>query len=158
MTENVDAFIDEIVDEEEEFEDMTEYELEAISFLKRAQTEMRVAREGRVIGFPNTDDKMVHDKYIVKLTRRGREYSFPFYQSARDTELGIAPNAYDVLSCVQKYPADDFETFIWEYGYDTGDEESLHNAREIWKACKDQFENLMDLFGEPLMRELANIQ
>lgn len=146
---------------------MTEYEVQANEFLKKACTKMSISRVGEVNGFPFDDhDSLWHYKYQVTLTRNKKQYRFTFYDSHYNWQNNKRPSRYDVLACVEKYDPGCFEWFIKEYGYDRaefGYEYGMENKKEekrikkIYEACKNQYERLLDLFGEDLMEDLRDI-
>ena len=138
---------------------MTEYESNARAFLEKANTTMRVIKICTVDGFPNDPrDKMKHNKYKVVLTRNEKTYDFDFYGSYRDYLDDRKPSVYDILACVEKYeyPTDPWE-FAREFGYDIECEEDYNRVRRIADECREQYEKLLDLFGEELMEELCEI-
>lgn len=66
---------------------------------------------------------------------------------------GITPTAYDVLSCLTKYPVYDFEDFCSEYGYET----DSRKAYKTYKAVKREWENLAILFNDEELELLREI-
>ena len=61
---------------------MSEYEIQAIEFLKKSDAHMTISRVGEVCGFPfDQYDSLWHYKYQVTLTRNGKQYRFTFYDS-----------------------------------------------------------------------------
>lgn len=64
------------------------------------------------------------------------------------------PNAYDVLSCLQKYDVDTFEDFCAEFGYD----DDSRTAERIYLAVQKEYRNLTRIFTEEQMEELREIQ
>jgi hypothetical protein len=120
------------------------------------------------------DDKEKRDVYQVKLERAGESFTFRFGQSITnsgdkvkrnpkghtmyDAELisrpggRIAPTAYDVLSCVQKYDAGTFSDFCGEFGYDT----DSRKAEKTYFAVQDEFSGINRIFGD-VIEELQEI-
>lgn len=50
---------------------MSEYEVQAMEFLKKAETRMFISRAGEVKGFPfDEHDTLWHYKYLITLTRK----------------------------------------------------------------------------------------
>lgn len=136
---------------------MTEYEAQALNFLKKAETQCHISRMGEVEGFPFDDrDRLWHYKYLVTLTRHKKQYRFTFYDSFANWQENKRPTKYDVLACVEKYEVpENVEDFAAEYGYDIVDD--YKRVSKIHKKCKEQYERLMDLFGSELMQELQEI-
>ena len=139
---------------------MNNYEMSARNFLNRAYCKMQILQTGVVNGFPSDpSDKQKHNKYRVVLTRGGKSFDFDFYGSYRDYLDGRKPSAYDVLACVEKYeyPLDPWE-FAREFGYEIECEDDYNRVRKTAEVCREQYEGLLDLFGEELMAELQEIQ
>ena len=138
---------------------MTEYEIQANEFLKKAETKMSISRTGEVQGFPfDEHDKLWHYKYQVTLTRHKKQYRFTFYDSFYNWQNNKRPSRYDVLACVEKYEVPYYvEEFAREYGYDIDEPADYKRVKRIHEACLKQYERLLDLFGEELMRDLQEI-
>ena len=137
---------------------MTEYEVQANEFLKKAGARMTISRMGEAQGFPfDKHDKNWHYKYQVTLTRNRMQYRFMFYDSHMNWIKNNRPSRYDVLACVEKYCPDYFEAFVSEYGYDIDEPGDYKRVRKIYEACRKQYERLYELFGDELMDELREI-
>ena len=138
---------------------MSEYEVQAIEFLKKAETKMHISRAGEVKGFPfNQSDTLWHYKYLITLTRKGKQYRFPFYDSNYNWKHNKRPSCYEVLACVEKYDQpDDLEEFAREFCYPMDTVHEMKLVKKIWEGCKKQYERLLDLFGEELLEELREI-
>ena len=138
---------------------MTEYEQQAKNFLRESGAKMRVKYVEDVLGFPfDKNDKYPHRKYSVTLTRNGKSWTFPFYDSyANFLDRRKRPTHYDILACLTKYDVGDMGDFVQEFGYEIVDSDSFRRVEKIWKAVKDEYKNLLMLFGEDLMEKLAEI-
>ena len=138
---------------------MTAYEQQAKDFLELSETTMRIIRIGEVIGFPfDKKDKNKHYKYQIILKREDKMYDFPFYDSFSNFLKDKRPTPYDVLSCIEKYePYGDVFEFADEFGYPLGSKEDFHRTETIFRNCKEQYESLLDFFGEELMQKLQEI-
>ena len=137
---------------------MSEYEVQALNFLAKAEAHMTISRSGEVKGFPfDEHDRLWHYKYLICLTRNHKQYRFTFYDCHNNWKYNKRPTKYDVLSCVEKYDPGDFDWFIREYGYEIESPQDEKRAMKIWKSCIKQYERLLDLFGEELMAELQEI-
>lgn len=140
---------------------MTEYDIQAAEFLKKAETNMTISRTGEIKGFPFDDhDTLWHYKYQVTLTRHKKQYRFTFYDSHNNWLNNKRPSLYDVRACLEKYeiPYGVYE-FAREYGYeiDEIDSKEYKRVKKIRDACEEQYDRLYDLFGEELMQELCQI-
>ena len=138
---------------------MSEYQREAIDFLRDSGTEMKIKFIEVVDGFPN-DPKDTHprNKYIVTMKRGSKGFSTPFYDSIRNYKKHLIPTEYDVLACLEKYEvADTLEDFASEFGYDISEPEDRMRVRKIWRDCKTQYEKLVEFFGDEWMERLQEI-
>ena len=140
-------------------ERMSDYRVQADSFLERSGTDLKIVRVGDVRGFPfDQSDKQMHHEYRVTMNRCGQSYSFPFYDCAANFRKNKRPTSYDVLACLEKYPvASDVWEFAKEFGYTIDSKESFDRVSDIRNACDEQYKSLMDLFGENWMAGLREI-
>ena len=138
---------------------MSEYEVQANEFLKKAETKMHISRAGEVKGFPfDANDTLWHYKYLITLTRNGKQYRFTFYDSFNNWQNNLRPTRYDVLASVEKDEVpDSVEGFADWYGYPIDEPEQYKLVKKIWEGCKKQYERLLDLFGYELMKDLQEI-
>lgn len=137
----------------------SEYEMQARNFLRASGAKMRIVSAGIVHGFPFEDrDRNWHNKYLVRIDRCRRSYSFPFYDSAYSTSRDERPTQYDILACLEKYPVeDDVWDFADEYGYEIHGRKDFERVSSIHRACQTQYAKLLRLFGKELMEELQKI-
>ena len=137
---------------------MTDYEKQAVDFLKNSGATMKIEYVGTVDGFPFDDnDTLPHRKYKVTIERDGETYKFPFYGSYRDWQKDEDPSEYDVLACLQKYDVGDMADFVDEFGYEIKDRKSFLRVEKIWKSCKAEYKALLRVFGYDLFEELREI-
>lgn len=138
---------------------MTEYEVQANEFLKKAETKMSISRSGEVKGFPfDGHDTLWHYRYLITLARHKKQYRFTFYDSHNNWLNSRRPSRYDVLACLEKYEVPyRLDDFALEYGYEIDEPQDYKRVKRIHQACKEQYERLLDLFGEELMDDLREI-
>lgn len=138
---------------------MSEYEIQANEFLKKAEAKMHISRAGVVKGFPfDEHDTLWHYRYLITISRKGKQYRFTFYDSFNNWKYNQRPTRYDVLASVEKYrQPDNVEDFAIEYGYPMDEPEQYKLVKKIWEGCRKQYERLLDLFGDELMEELREI-
>ena len=131
---------------------------EVKEFLKDTETEVDIIYGCDVKGFPFSDDKMMHKKYLVMLKRNNLMFFYPFYGSYHDYLNDIEPDEYDVLSCLQKYPVEDnMWDFAKEFGYTINSEESYNRVKRIWENTKEEYEKLSQMYNEEELERLAEI-
>ena len=138
---------------------MSDYEMQAVEFLKKAGAQMTISRTDEVHGFPfDKNDTLWHYKYQITLTRQRKQYRFTFYDCFNNWLNNKRPTRYDVLASVEKYaPPAGVENFAREYGYEIDTPEELRRIKKIYEACDKQYNRLRDLFGDELMAELQEI-
>ena len=64
-----------------------------------------------------------------------------------------SPNAYDVLSCLQKHEVGTFEDFCEDFGYD----EDSRNAEKTYKAICNEYDNIKMLWNDEEIEQLQEI-
>ena len=141
----------------------SEYEEQAIDFLKYTNTTMKIERiDYRTDGL--CMNRGSHFDYEITLKRNRKSWQFQFCDSVNAYKKDELPTAYDILACLQKYEVEeDFHDFCMEYGYEEYNENiygrMLKNkeAQRIHKACLKEYKNVMRLF-EDVIDELAEIQ
>lgn len=138
---------------------LSEYEKQAINFLKKANAKISISFVEVVQGFPNdTKDHYLRNKYSVKIRRGSKTYTFPFYDSHNNYIKNERPTAYDILACLEKYPVyGDLWDFANEYGYEITSRDEYNTVNKIYKACSTQYTKLLNLFGDELMEDLQEI-
>ncbi len=71
----------------------------------------------------------------------------------KNTNFAV-PNAYDVLTCLQKYEVGTFENFCGDFGYDV----DSPNAEKTYNAVKDEYTQLAMLYSDKELEEMQKIQ
>ena len=135
----------------------SEYEQQAMDFLKDTNTTMNIER----IDY-RTDsgcfNHSLHFDYEITLKRNSKNWKFQFCDSIDAYRKNELPTAYDILACLQKYEVEeDILDFCAEFGYETDTREQRENAKRIHKACLKEYKNVMRLFGD-VIDELSEIQ
>ena len=131
---------------------MSEYNKQTEKFLKETNTEFKAVFLKNSFHFEG--DKETRDIYEITLKKGDREYKFKFGTSIRDTEKGIKPTAYNVLSCLQKYDVGSFEDFCGDFGYD----EDSRKAEKTYKAVVKEWGNVKSLWSDKEILKLQEIQ
>jgi hypothetical protein len=147
-----------------------DYLKQAQDFLDKTDTKMIV----KYLKFDKyfADDKECRDIYKITLIRNDKSYSFTFGQSIINSGEVVkqdkrfpnyrymdkisrqGPTAYDVLACLEKYPQENFKDFCANFGYDN---DSI-KAYKIYKAVKEQYNNLARMFTQKELEQMAEIQ
>jgi hypothetical protein len=127
-----------------------EYQKQADDFLVETGTTLKIKFKKYDKHF--IDDKESRNIYQINLKRGDKFYNFDFGQSIAGTEKNEAPNAYDVLACLQKYDIGSFEDFCSEFGYDNDD----RKAKKTYYAVLKEFQSVNYLFSD-VIDKLAEI-
>ena len=145
-------------------ESESSYQYEARVIAKYYGLSMRAVyiKTGTVEGW---DDKMMHDHFIVILTRafyddtaqrmQYRTMEIRFHGSADDAmkHPRKPPRTYDILSCITKADPGTLEDFCSEFGYDTDSKK----ADATYQAVKKEYEEFAHLFPEGIPEEIIEI-
>ena len=97
------------------------------------------------------DDTQSRNIFKLRLSRKGKSYTFKFGQSI--AAGSTPPTMYDVLACLTKSDPGSFEDFCDEFGYDT----DSRRAEKTYKAMVKEWKNVNRLFGD-ILEELYEIQ
>lgn len=131
---------------------MTDYNKQAEQFLTATSTAFTAKFKTHGMYFEN--DKYSRDIYIITLKNGRHRYRFTFGQSLNNSGTDTAPTAYDVLSCLTKYPVYSFEDFCDDYGYDT----DSRKAYKTYKAVLREWKNIELLFDSEELELLREIE
>lgn len=78
-------------------------------------------------------------------------------QNPKDIYLNpnfAVPNAYDILTCLQKYDVGTFENFCDEFGYNNDSIKAL----KTYEAVSKEYKELQTLFNDTELDEMREIQ
>lgn len=127
---------------------MKDYEREMEKILNNAGVKVDIVYITK--SFPkNWDNENLHDQYKILLTRGKKQMQFDFWASLHDTQENTKPTIYDVIACLEWYDIYDFESFCWDFGYDTDSRKAL----EIYLECEKQQKELFALIPEEEIKE-----
>lgn len=137
---------------------MDAYEKQAQEFLENHYTTITIEYIGRRTPKWGTTPVNAY-WFTIERATNNTEYSGTYYDSIHNTENGIEPTAYDILSAVWKSEVGTFFEFCNEFGYDTHDEsgECVNvDSMEIYKAVLTESLAMNEMF-EDCMDELYEI-
>lgn len=136
---------------------MTDYNKKAKDFLKKHNAKMTISHVSDGYGGWKHGEITDGWLYRVRIDREGKTWSFNFSDSVYNSWHNKRPSPYDVLACVEKYePYGDVWDFANAYGYDICDRESYNKTERIYKAVKQEYDNVIRMFGD-CMEELCEI-
>lgn len=133
---------------------MNNYDEMAMEFCNKYGVKVKIEFEGYKKYFE--DDKQCRNVYKVLIIRNGKRMTVHFGDSIKNTEKGIEPSVYDILSCLQKYDCGSFDNFCSEYGYDQYKLSQYKKIMSIYKAVCREYKNVCRLFDD-VIDELAEI-
>lgn len=158
---------------------MSEYEAQAINFLKECNATLTVAFS-HVGKNELWGDEDLREIYHFTITTPRGSYTSLFYDSVYNYQQKIkaekvlkehawfidiennsqaviakkhTPNAYDILSCLDGYMPSTFEDFCSEFGYDT---DSIR-ALKTYIECQKQYDGLRKIFTSEQLEKLNEI-
>lgn len=138
------------------------YKQQAKKFLKDTKTNISIIFLRKGLHFEGDTEQ--RNIYNVTLLNDKHTYSFNFGDSIHNTEKGIKPTIYDVLSCLNIDYSEDFKDFCENYGYDACDEDNWdgnfinESVLRIYRSVKKETESLKKLFTEDELEMLHEIQ
>lgn len=138
----------------------SEYDIQAEEFLRGCNTTFTSTNLGYQVD--KDFDNKEHCRFRCVFRRKMEDGSTKCLQVTFHQSLAKGsnkPSAYDVLSCLQKYPVDTFEDFCADLGYEqyddfTGGENK--RSRRIYNAVKREYESVSRVFGD-VLEQLAEI-
>lgn len=89
-----------------------------------------------------------------KLIQKATELKERNFGEGVQSEKIKHPNAYDVLTCLQKYEVGTFENFCADFGYD----EDSRKAYKVYESVVVEWENIEKLFTIEQLEQLKEIQ
>lgn len=133
---------------------MTNYEQQAVEFLKKADAKIKIEFVGFAIN-RQWNEKEKRPLYNVTISTPKGEMNFDFWDSIHNTEEKKAANLneYDILACLTKYDPGTFEDFCFDYGYDT----DSRSAEKLYFSVCNEYHNLCRIFTADQMDELSEI-
>lgn len=140
----------------------TDYEKQGTDFLEKHGIKMTTKFEGSRRYF--NDDKEDRDVFKVSFSRGSARLNIEFGQSINDSDGagGTPPTPYDVLSCIEKYKPEGFDSWIEEFGYDEvpkGKKWTVHyrECHDMHRRCKEQWAKVSKFFSTKELDELREI-
>jgi hypothetical protein len=104
--------------------------------------ELSAVKVGDVQGFPFSNDKLMHDKYIVTVSPQGRKsFSFSYYNSAHAWEKREPMTVDGLRTAFYNFMGDadagrqDFSSVMRDFGYDLTE----HSTKRIYNALQKAF-------------------
>jgi len=144
-------------------EESMDYQAHAEAVRRRLNINLRVKflRHG-YMDFDTAKKGEGRDIFTCTITRVGSHVhlSTPFGQSIHSStgDGGDPPDFYTVMSCLERYPAEDFPDWAYEYGYELTPPATYRQAHRTWEACRKQWNTLKKMFNERELEVLRSIQ
>ena len=133
---------------------MSEYVKQAKDFLESCSATMEITYTGMELN-SNWKDNELRNTYFATITTPRGTMKVKFWDSVYNTERGIKPTEYDILTCLEKYDVGTFEDFVNEFGYEP---DNLRCAKRIYKAVIHEYQDLCRCFTEEQLESLREIQ
>ena len=136
---------------------MTEYEQQALDFLKACNATMEINYIGKEEC--SWDNNILHNKYCFIITTPFGVMEDYFFDSRHNTINNIKPvSAYSILACLEKYDVGTIDDFVREFGYEVHCWNDVKRIEETYKAVTEQYNTLCNIFTPEQMEQLREIQ
>ena len=136
---------------------MDEYVKQAKDFLKSCNATMEITQ----IGYEqnkNQNDNGWHNTYRATIKTPLGSMWVKFWDSVYNTERGIEPNEYDILTCLEKYDVGTIDDFVQEFGYEVNEWADVKRIQNIYNAVRRQYKSLCRCFTPEQIEAMQEIQ
>ena len=138
-----------------------EYDKMAYDFLEKTGSTISATCFAEVEGFPDGEDRMMHNAYWCCLKRtegeRTGELSFSFFGSYVDWRDGDDPSYYDLLTCMPTYDVGDIDEYVSMFGFEVRKWEDVKKIERSYEEWCRQYQTLAQMYTEQELAELAEI-
>ena len=105
---------------------------------------------------------MTFKEYYEKCTNRSYEFASAQERLRYQKELKAKqeltkPNAYSILSCLEKYDVGSLDDFMHEFGYDPKNTKDWANVTHIYNAVVQEYRDLCRIFTPKQMEMLREV-
>ena len=136
---------------------MNEYVKQAKDFLKSCNATMKITKIGYEAN-KNWDENIYHNTYRATIKTPMGSMWVKFWDSVYNTERGIEPNEYDILTCLEKYDVGTIDDFVQEFGYEVNEWADVKRIQNIYNAVKRQYKSLCRCFTSEQIESMQEIQ
>lgn len=134
---------------------MSEYTKQALSFLQSNGVTLRITKAAYQSPAPwaQESNQISGYKHTVTMATSRGAYTFPFWDSLHNREIGKRPTTYDVLSCLMVWEGS-LDDFVDEFGY-SDTKTSL--VIETYNQVIDQTLQLKHILPAKALNELTEL-
>ena len=136
---------------------MDEYVKQAKDFLESCNATMEIKQIGCEQN-KNWNDNGLHNTYRATIKTPMGSMWVKFWDSVYNTERGIEPNEYDILTCLEKYDVGTIDDFVQEFGYEVNEWADVKRIQNIYNAVKRQYKSLCRCFTPEQIEAMQEIQ
>ena len=136
---------------------MDEYVKQAKDFLESCNATMKITKIGYEAN-KNWDENIYHNTYRATIKTPMGSMWVKFWDSVYNTERGIEPNEYDILTCLEKYDVGTIDDFVQEFGYEVNEWADVKRIQNIYNAVKRQYKSLCRCFTPEQIEAMQEIQ
>ena len=139
---------------------MDSYIIQANNFLRKhgIKFSAKPTDSGNCPQWRENCDHIHGDEHRARFSREGKSFSVLFWNSYEDARRGHQVEAYDVLSCLQKYDPGDFSEFCSEFCSEYGYDEDSRRDEKTWRAVVREWRKVEKFFNPEELTELQEIQ
>lgn len=139
------------------------YQKQAKDFMEKWNVKINIIFSGQKLEEIGNFGKRNVNAYRIIIKRNKKQMTIRNWcDSLYNTEKGITPTFYDILSTMQKTEVMYYEDFCDEYGYEQYNEFGGINreSEKTYLACLREWKNVERVFGdnEECLQELQDIQ
>ena len=136
---------------------MNEYVKQAKDFLESCNATMKITKIGYEAN-KNWDENIYRNTYRATIKTPMGSMWVKFWDSVYNTERGIEPNEYDILTCLEKYDVGTIDDFVQEFGYTVNEWADVKRIQNIYNAVKRQYKSLCRCFTPEQIEAMQEIQ
>ena len=136
---------------------MNEYVKQAKDFLKSCNATMKITKIGYEAN-KNWDENIYHNTYRATIKTPMGSMWVKFWDSVYNTERGIEPNEYDILTCLEKYDVGTIDDFLSEFGYEVNEWSDVKRIQNIYNAVQREYKSICRCFTPEQIEAMQEIQ
>ena len=137
---------------------MDEYNQNALEFLNSCPAELEIYYAGKAANHL-WNETQLRNMYAFTIRTQKGSMSGIFWDSLYNTKKKkrIDPNAYSILSCLEKYDVGSMDDFMHEFGYEIKSAKDLANFIATYNAVVKEYSDLCRIFTPEQMEKLREI-
>ena len=136
---------------------MNEYVKQEKDFLESCNATMKITQSSCEQN-KNWNDNGWHNTYRATIKTPMGTMWVKFWDSIYNTERGIEPTEYDILTCLEKYDVGTIDDFVQEFGYEVNEWADVKRIQNIYNAVKREYKSICRCFTPEQIEAMQEIQ